>query len=112
MFQHAMSSACSPCSGVHAERRVQDQGSRLPSRCRLTGQANHLGVTIGADIIKQKLPETMVVTTPSIRKDAQGCVLATHDRYPIDLTRYQLANCYMGRIAVDQFGRCVGGESD
>jgi fructose-bisphosphate aldolase, class I len=71
----------------------------------LTGQANHLGVTIQADIIKQKLPE------------CNGGYKAinfgkTHDKvyselssdHPIDLTRYQIANCYMGRIGLINSG--------
>jgi class I fructose-bisphosphate aldolase len=64
----------------------------------LTGQANHLGVTIQADIIKQKLPENnggynainFGKTHPKVYSEL------TTD-HPIDLCRYQVANCYMGR---------------
>lgn len=71
----------------------------------LTGQANHLGVTIKADIIKQKLPETN-----GGFKDIGFA--KTHDKVyselssdnPIDLTRYQIANCYMGRAGLINSG--------
>ena len=79
----------------------------------LTGQANHLGVTIGADIIKQKLPEnnggynaiTFGKTSKKVYSDL------TSDN-PIDLTRYQVANCYMGRIGLINSGGASAGESD
>ena len=78
------------------------QGGRagLPRGRDLTGQANHLGVTIEADIIKQKLPEDGGAgftdlkfgrTDPQVYTDAD-------DHHPIDLSRYQVANCYMGRV--------------
>jgi class I fructose-bisphosphate aldolase len=83
----------------------------------LTGQANHLGVTIQADIIKQKLPErnggfnalniesSYGKTTPKIYTD-----LTTDN--PIDLVRYQVANCYMGRCGLINSGGESKGESD
>ncbi|MDO7726199.1 MAG: fructose-bisphosphate aldolase, partial [Schleiferiaceae bacterium] len=79
----------------------------------LTGQANHIGVTIQADIIKQKLPTN------------NGGYLAvghgkTHDKvyselssdHPIDLCRYQVANCYMGRIGLINSGGASNGSND
>jgi fructose-bisphosphate aldolase, class I len=84
----------------------------------LTGQANHLGVTIEADIIKQKLPES---------NNGYGAVSALNGGYgktsklvyeelttdnPIDLTRWQLANCYMGRAPLINSGGASSGESD
>jgi len=71
----------------------------------LTGQANHLGVTIEADIIKQKLPTTnggynaikFGKTSPIVYEKL------TTD-HPIDLTRYQVANCYMGRMGLINSG--------
>ncbi len=85
----------------------------------LTGQANHLGVTIEADIIKQKLPEV---------NDGYGAVAkATGEKYgqtsplvyeelttdhPIDLTRYQLANCYLGRSPLINSGGASSGATD
>lgn len=75
----------------------------------LTGQANHLGVTIEADIIKQKLPET----NGGYRALDFG---KTHDRvyeelttdHPIDLVRYQVANCFMGRAGLINSGGPAG----
>ena len=75
----------------------------------VTGQANHLGVTIEADIIKQKLPEnnggfTAVKFCKSHPKMYEE--LATDN--PIDLTRYQVANCYMGRAGLINSGGASG----
>jgi fructose-bisphosphate aldolase, class I len=84
----------------------------------LTGQANHLGVTIEADIIKQKLPEV---------NDGYGAVSGLNGAYgktnklvyeklttdhPIDLTRYQVMNCYLGRAGLINSGGASSGESD
>jgi fructose-bisphosphate aldolase, class I len=79
----------------------------------LTGQANHLGVTIQADIIKQKLPETnggytalkFGRTSPQVYSDL------TSDN-PIDLARYQVMNCFMGRAGLINSGGASSGESD
>ena len=79
----------------------------------LTGQANHLGVTIEADIIKQKLPETNAgynaVNFGKTHKKVYSDLSSDH---PIDLTRYQLANCYMGRAGLINSGGASAGESD
>jgi len=87
----------------------------------LTGQANHLGVTIQADIIKQKLPElnggyTALNPTGSGGGSSYGKLdnrmysdLATD--HPIDLTRYQLLNCYSGRCGLINSGG-ASGEND
>jgi class I fructose-bisphosphate aldolase len=84
----------------------------------LTGQANHIGVTIEADIIKQKLPE---------RNGGFGAVSSLDGAYgktsklvyerlssenPIDLTRYQLINCHMGRAPLINSGGASAGDSD
>lgn len=72
----------------------------------LTAQANHLGVTIHADIIKQKLPETNVDgfnEVGSKQTDPRVYTELSSDN-PIDMTRYQLANCYMGRIPLINSG--------
>jgi fructose-bisphosphate aldolase, class I len=71
----------------------------------LTGQANHLGVTIEADIIKQKLP-TCNGGYKAINFGKTSSIVyekLTTD-HPIDLTRYQVANCYMGRIGLINSG--------
>ncbi len=85
----------------------------------LTGQANHIGVTIEADIIKQKLPETnngygaVAAEAGSSYGQTNAKVYSelTSDN-PIDLTRYQLANCYMGRAPLINSGGASSGESD
>ena len=79
----------------------------------LTGQANHLGVTIEADIIKQKLPETNggydAIKFGKTDKRVYSTLSSDH---PIDLTRYQLANCYMGRAGLINSGGASSGEGD
>jgi class I fructose-bisphosphate aldolase len=84
----------------------------------LTGQANHLGVTIEADIIKQKLPE---VNGGYPALNADGVSFGkTHDLvyskltsdHPIDLTRYQVLNCYMGRAGLINSGGASSGATD
>ncbi|HTG89013.1 MAG TPA: class I fructose-bisphosphate aldolase [Vicinamibacterales bacterium] len=80
----------------------------------LTGQANHLGVTIEADIIKQKLPENnggynAIQGFGKTHKKVYSDLSSDH---PIDLTRYQLANCYMGRAGLINSGGASSGESD
>jgi class I fructose-bisphosphate aldolase len=75
----------------------------------LTGQANHLGVTIEADIIKQKLPECNngfnAVNFGKTHKLVYEKLTTDH---PIDLTRYQVLNCYMGRIGLINSGGASG----
>jgi class I fructose-bisphosphate aldolase len=79
----------------------------------LTGQANHLGVTIGADIIKQKLPENNGgYTALKFGKTHKNVYDKLSSDHPIDLTRYQVANCYMGRAGLINSGGASGGESD
>jgi class I fructose-bisphosphate aldolase len=84
----------------------------------LSGQANHLGVTIQADIIKQKLPENNggynalnTKENPYGKIDKRVYTDLTSD-HPIDLTRYQVANCYMGRAGLINSGGASSGESD
>lgn len=79
----------------------------------LSGQANHIGVTLGADIIKQKMPENnggytalkFGKTHPRVYTDL------VPDEHPIEMTRYQLANCYLGRIGLINSGG-ASGEND
>jgi len=79
----------------------------------LSGQANHLGVTIEADIIKQKLPENnggyTALNYGKTHKDVYAKLTTDH---PIDLTRYQLANCYMGRAPLINSGGASSGAGD
>jgi len=76
----------------------------------LTGQANHLGVTIEADIVKQKLPTInggyIALNKDGVRygkMDDRAYTELASD-HPIDLTRYQIANCYMGRVGLINSG--------
>jgi fructose-bisphosphate aldolase, class I len=79
----------------------------------LTGQANHLGVTIEADIIKQKLPDTNGgYTALNFGKTSKKVYSDLTTDHPIDLTRYQVANCYMGRAGLINSGGASSGESD
>lgn len=80
----------------------------------LTGQANHLGVTIEADIIKQKLPETnggykaLNMEGSSYGKTDDRIYTQLTSDHPIDLARYQVANCYMGKIGLINSGGASG----
>lgn len=75
----------------------------------LTGQANHIGVTLGADIIKQKLPTinggyAAINATKKYGKFDDAMYTQLASEHPIDLCRYQVANCYMGRIGLINSG--------
>ena len=78
----------------------------------LTSQANHLGVTIQADIIKQKMPENNGgYNAVNFGKTHKAVYSQLTSDNPIDLTRYQVANCYMGRIGLINSGG-ASGEND
>ncbi len=81
----------------------------------LTGQANHLGVTLQADIIKQKLPENnrgFEAVEKSTGKPYSKWSKKVYDQLttdnPIDMVRYQIANCYMGRMGLINSGGASG----
>ncbi|MGZ4679980.1 MAG: class I fructose-bisphosphate aldolase [Ilumatobacteraceae bacterium] len=85
----------------------------------LTGQANHLGVTIEADIIKQKLPENnggysaiAALGTSSYGKSNPLVYDKLTTEHPIDLARWQVVNCYMGRIGLINSGGESRGAGD
>ena len=84
----------------------------------LTGQANHLGVTIQADIIKQKLPENnggfKALNTGGVSygKTDERVYTELSSDHPIDLCRYQVANCYMGRAGLINSGGESKGAGD
>lgn len=90
-------------------------GTDYHTAADLTGQANHLGVTIEADIIKQKLP-TLNGGYKAIRAASGKSYGKTDERmytelttdHPIDLTRYQVANGYMGRAGLINSGGASG----
>jgi class I fructose-bisphosphate aldolase len=83
------------------------------SAADLTGQANHIGVTIKADIIKQKLPTNNFGfrEVDFAKYDEEMYESLTTD-HPIDLCRLQVANCYMGKIGLINSGGGSKGESD
>ncbi|MGH1363968.1 MAG: class I fructose-bisphosphate aldolase [Calditrichia bacterium] len=80
----------------------------------LTGQANHLAATIGADIVKQKQPENNggYNSLDNFGKTHPKVYSELSSDHPIDLTRYQVANCYMGRAGLINSGGASGGDSD
>jgi class I fructose-bisphosphate aldolase len=84
----------------------------------LTGQANHLGVTIQADIIKQKLPENnggykaLNLGSSGYGKFDERIYTDLCSDHPIDLCRYQVANCYMGRAGLINSGGESKGKGD
>jgi len=84
----------------------------------LSGQANHLGCTIEADIIKQKLPENnggykaLNTKESAYGKNDERIYTQLTSEHPIDLTRYQVANCYMGRAGLINSGGASSGASD
>ena len=79
----------------------------------LTGQANHIGVTIEADIIKQKQPENNGgYNALKFGKTHKKVYEELTSDNPIDLTRYQVANCYMGRMGLINSGGASSGDTD
>lgn len=88
-------------------------GTDYHSAADLTGQADHIGVTIKADIIKQKLP-TNNGGFPAIRfgKTNPGMYDQLSSDHPIDLCRYQVINGYMGRVGLINSGGESHGQSD
>jgi len=93
-------------------------GINYETAADLTGQANHLGVTIQADIIKQKLPtvnggfKALNTGGSSYGKLDDRIYTQLTSDHPIDLTRYQLANCFMGRSGLINSGGESKGEAD
>ncbi len=94
------------------------EGTDYHTAADLTGQANHIGVTIEADIIKQKLPElnggytALNANGASFGKTSKLVYDKLTTDHPIDLTRWQLVNCYNGRAGLINSGGASSGESD
>ena len=87
-------------------------GTDYHASADLTGQANHLGATIEADIIKQKLPENNGgFTALNFGKTHEKVYAELTSEHPVDLVRYQVANNYMGRIGLINSGG-PSGEND
>jgi class I fructose-bisphosphate aldolase len=93
-------------------------GKDFHTAADLTGQANHLGVTIEADIIKQKLPELnggftqIAADGESYGKTSKLVYSDLSSDNPIDLTRYQVLNCYSGRAGLINSGGASSGATD
>ena len=90
-------------------------GTNYEAAADLTGQANHMGVTIQADIIKQKQPtlnggskKMHEVSDNGYAKQEERMYTDLASDHPIDLTRYQVANCYMGRCGLINSGGASG----
>jgi fructose-bisphosphate aldolase, class I len=96
-----------------AFNKTKEGGPDYHVSADLTGQANHLGVTLEADIIKQKLPENNhgyeALKFGKTHKKVYSDLTSEH---PIDMTRYQVVNCYMGRAGLINSGGASSGESD
>lgn len=89
------------------------EGKDYHTAADLTSQANHLGVTIQADIIKQKLPTNNGgYTAIDFGKSHPKVYSELTSEHPIDLTRYQVANCYMGRNGLINSGGESKGQTD
>ena len=91
-------------------------GVNHESSADLTGQANHLGVTLGADIVKQKLPtqtggyRALNAGDSSYGKLDERIYSQLSSDHPIDLTRYQVANGYMGKVGLINSGGASGAD--
>jgi class I fructose-bisphosphate aldolase len=88
-------------------------GTDYSAAADFTGQANHLGVTIQADIIKQKLPTNNGGYLASKHGKTHKLVYEKlTSEHPVDLARYQVANCYMGRVGLINSGGESMGATD
>ncbi|MHC4971674.1 MAG: class I fructose-bisphosphate aldolase [Planctomycetota bacterium] len=86
------------------------EGTDYSDSSDLTGQANHLGVTLQADIVKQKQPTKNggYNAIPKLGKTHAKVYSDLTSDHPIDLTRYQVVNCYMGRVGLINSGGASG----
>ena len=95
-----------------ADNAFKKDGTDYHAAADLTSQANHLGVTIQADIIKQKQAENNAgFTAINFAKTSKLVYEKLAPDHPIELTRYQIAGCYMGRIGLINSGG-ASGEND
>jgi fructose-bisphosphate aldolase, class I len=96
-----------------AFNKTKEGGPDYHVSADLSGQANHLGVTIEADIIKQKLPECNGgYDAFKFGKTHKKVYSELSSEHPIDLTRYQVINCYLGRAGLINSGGASAGEGD
>lgn len=91
----------------------KQDGTDFHTAADLTGQANHLGATIEADLLKQKQPETNAPGFKTLKFGKYSDKMyALSSDHPIDMTRYQVANGYMGRIGLINSGGASSGQGD
>ena len=114
VFQHAHELGMATVLWCYLRNAEFKQDKDYHVSADLTGQANHLGVTINADIIKQKLPENnggysaLNMGGSSYGKLDKRMYTDLASDHPIDLCRYQVANCYMGRAGLINSGGASG----
>jgi class I fructose-bisphosphate aldolase len=114
-FAHAHEYGMATILWCYLRNDIFKQDKDYHTAADLTGQANHLGVTIQADIIKQKLPEcnngygaVAASSGHSYGKTDKRVYTDLTTDHPIDLTRYQVLNCYAGRIGLINSGGASG----
>lgn len=112
-FQHAHELGMATVLWCYIRNSEFKQDKDYHVAADLTGQANHLGVTIQADIIKQKLPENNggFDALKFGKKHAKMYTELSTD-HPIDLCRYQVLNCYSGRVGLINSGGASSGSTD
>jgi class I fructose-bisphosphate aldolase len=114
IFQHAHQLGMATVLWCYLRNNAFKKDKDYHLSADLTGQANHLGVTIQADIIKQKLPENnggfkaLNTGSSSYGKLDERIYTELTSDHPIDLCRYQVANCYMGRAGLINSGGASG----
>lgn len=117
MFEYAHSKGLFTILWCYLRNDAFNKDKNYHASADLTGQANHLGVTIGADIIKQKLPmnnggfKALNMGESDYGKFDERIYTELSSENPIDLTRYQILNNYMGRIPLINSGG-PSGEND
>ena len=105
---HELGMACILWAYLRNPGFVKD-GVDYHTAAELTGQANHLAATVGADIVKQKQPTNNGgYTAIGFGKTDKRVYSELTTDHPIDLTRYQVANCFMGRIGLINSGGAAG----
>lgn len=113
-FQHAHELGMATVLWCYLRNNEFKKDQDYHAAADLTGQANHLGVTIQADIIKQKLPETnggytaLNMGGSSYGKIDKRVYTELTSDHPIDLCRYQVANCFLGRLGLINSGGASG----
>lgn len=112
VFQHAHEQGLATVLWCYLRNKDFKKDKDYHLSADLTGQANHLGVTIEADIIKQKMPENNGgYTALNFGKTSPLVYEKLTSNNPIDLCRYQVINCYMGKIGLINSGG-ASGEND